>query len=317
MKSGILTFSLLFLLSSGPVFSSGNGNEPVNKNKPSTQAKKDEPKKADNADGGDEEDEDDIEEALSDTLFYRNLSSYVWDVNDSLAHIPAYDLYCDWNTYIIHPYRFDLAKRKDTTVIKLQDHYCDYAHPVEGYITSNFGPRRGRFHYGIDIKLQTGDSVFNAFDGLVRIARYSPSYGNVVVVRHANGLETLYAHLDQISVEVGDAVNAGDLLGLGGNTGRSSGSHLHFEVRYKGEAINPADIICFENYILKKNVLEISPKLFAPIIQARAAKYHVVRNGDTLGKIAKRYRVPVTTLCKLNGIKSTTVLRAGKKLRYA
>jgi murein DD-endopeptidase MepM/ murein hydrolase activator NlpD len=321
MKSGVLTIIFFYLLSLCPVFSMGNFTEPVIKGKITEPKTDTDPKvakpKSNEDEDEDEDEEDHDEEAVSDTLFYKNLSSVIWDVNDSLVRIPAYDVYCDWNNYVIHPYRFDLSQKKDTTIIKLQDHYCDYAHPVEGHITSNFGPRKGRFHYGIDLKLQTGDSVFNAFDGVVRISRYSPSYGNVVVVRHSNGLETLYAHLDKLGAEVGSHVNAGDFIGLGGNTGRSSGSHLHFEVRYKGEAINPADIICFENYILKKDVLAITPKLFTPVIQAKAAKYHVVKSGDTLGKISKKYRVPISTLCKLNGIKTTTVLRLGKKLRYA
>jgi murein DD-endopeptidase MepM/ murein hydrolase activator NlpD len=245
------------------------------------------------------------------------LSLIFWDINDSLANIPAYDLYCNWNTYVIHPYSFDVSKKKDTSLVFLQDeHKCDYHHPFPGHITSPFGPRRGRYHYGIDIKLQTGDSVHNAFDGVVRIARRSPSYGNVVVVRHNNGLETLYAHLEKLEVQPGDPVESGALLGLGGNTGRSTGSHLHFEIRYKGEPINPNDVICFDNYILRRDTLVITNKTFNYLVEARAAKFHVVRNGDTLGKIAKKYRTSISALCRLNGIKPTTKLRVGRKIRY-
>jgi murein DD-endopeptidase MepM/ murein hydrolase activator NlpD len=273
-------------------------------------------KQADNSEYDDEEEFDD-EDLFSDTLNMGCFATLAWDINDSLANIPAYDLYCNWNTYDIHPYKFDLTKKRDTTYLFLQDeHKCDYHHPFQGYITSNFGPRKGRYHYGIDIKLQIGDSVYNAFDGVVRIARRSPSYGNVVVVRHNNGLETLYAHLDKISVNPGYPVEAGALVGLGGNTGRSTGSHLHFEVRYKGEPINPNELICFDNYILRRDTFLITSKTFNYLSEARAAKYHVVRSGDSLGKIAKKYRTSVSALCRLNGIKPSTPLRIGRKIRY-
>jgi murein DD-endopeptidase MepM/ murein hydrolase activator NlpD len=320
MKSGILIL-ILYIFSILPLFSA-NG-EPKTGAKAIAKEKTDnpdEPKKKtgeENAEGGEDEEEDDENEVAADSLFVRKLSSIIWDINDSVRKIPAYDVYCDWNNYVIHPYKFNLSGRKDTTHVKLLDeHHCEYSHPVEGYITSPFGPRKGRFHYGIDLKLEVGDSVYNAFDGVVRIARISPTYGNVVVVRHKNGLETLYAHLEKIAVEVGNEIFAGDLIGLGGNTGRSTGSHLHFEVRYMGEAINPAEIICFENYILKKDLLVLQPSLFSPSIQARATKYYTVRSGDTLGKIAKKHRTTVSTLCKLNKIKPTTVIRPGMKLKY-
>ena len=246
------------------------------------------------------------------------LSSIIWDMNDSLMNIPAYDIYGDWNTGDIHPYKFDLTKKIDTTYIYLQDEgQCGYSHPVTGYITSNFGPRSSRFHYGIDIKLQTGDSVYNAFEGVVRIAQTSKTYGNVVVIRHNNGLETLYAHLSKIDVEVGRSLNAGEIIGLGGNTGRSTGSHLHFEVRFKGEPINPNEIIDFESCLLKTDVLAINKAHFAYLKEIRAVKYHTVRKGDSLGLIARKYGTSVSRLCKLNRIKSSTMLKVGRKIRYA
>ena len=269
------------------------------------------------------EDEDEDEENATDSIssihsFAAALSDLIWDINDSLMNIPAYDIYCDWNTGDIHPYKYDLTKKKDTTFLFLQDeNLCGYSHPVSGDITSNFGPRSGRYHYGIDIKLQTGDSVFNAFSGVVRIAQISRSYGNVVVVRHKNGLETLYAHLSKINVSVGNSVDAGDLLGLGGNTGRSTGSHLHFEVRFKGEPINPNEIIDFQACLLKTDVLPLNKTHFNYLLEARAIKYHTIRKGDTLGAIAKRHGTTVSKLCKLNKMKSTTSLKIGRKIRYS
>ena len=304
--SGIIYFSLITEYTSASIKSVTEDNK-----------KKNEKEKKKIEDKEDCEFPAEDENSVSDTVNYNSFSSIIWDINDSIMNIPAYDLYCNWDNYVIHPYKYDLTKKKDTTLIFLQDeNKCDYHHPVIGHITSNFGQRGSRYHYGIDIKLETGDSVHNAFEGTVRIAKKSYTYGNVVVVRHNNGLETLYAHLDNISVKPGEAIEAGDLIGYGGNTGRSSGSHLHFEVRFKGEAINPNDLICFKNFELKKDTLAIDHKLFEYLVKAHAAKYHTIKKGDTLSEIASNYRTSVSKLCKLNRIKSSAILKPGRKLRY-
>ncbi|MBX2978760.1 MAG: peptidoglycan DD-metalloendopeptidase family protein [Flavobacteriales bacterium] len=243
-----------------------------------------------------------------------------WDVNDSLLHIPHYDVYCNWNTETI----FDRMKvanlPKDTLRLQLIHEDCDHALPCPGHVTSPFGPRKGRMHYGVDLKLQTGDPVVTAFAGMVRISKYNSSFGHVVVVRHHNGLETLYAHLSKRHVKPGDIVEAGDTLGLGGNTGRSYGSHLHFEVRFLDQPINPAEVFDLENGQLKARTFDIHKGVFEEIAAARAAmaarKYHVVRSGDTLSAIARRYGTTVPKLCKLNGISQNSVLRLGQKVRY-
>jgi len=177
--------------------------------------------------------------------------------------------------------------------------------------------RRGRYHYGIDVKLYTKDSVFNAFDGIVRVSKYSKTYGHVVVVRHFNGLETLYSHLSKRLVTPNQPVRSGEVLGLGGNTGRSYGSHLHFEVRYFGEPINPNDIIDFENFCVKNDTLYLNQQNFEYLIEARKAKYYTIRSGDTLSKIARRHGTTIRTLCRLNNMKETTILRIGRRLRVA
>lgn len=174
--------------------------------------------------------------------------------------IPAENAYSGWDNVEIHPYKFTLADFEDSVKIDLIGTYeCEFTLPISGKITSRFGPRRYRYHKGIDIDLYTGDKVSSSFDGVVRIARYSYSYGYTVVVRHYNGLETLYAHLSRLKVKPGDVIDSGEIIGLGGSTGRSSGSHLHYEVRYKGWVIDPSAIISFEEAKLNSNKITLRP----------------------------------------------------------
>ena len=198
--------------------------------------------------------------------------------------------------------------------------------PVQGKITSPFGQRKRRFHYGTDLKLQKGDTVVAAFEGKVRVRQYEKrGYGYYLVLRHPNGLETVYGHLSKFLVYEDDTVEAGQPIALGGNTGRSTGPHLHFECRFLGQAIDPADIVDFNNfctyddsYLFEKykvNTISIHNNKYTA--RDSSIKYHHVRNGDTLSTIAKKYGVSVPTLCKLNGIKTTTVLRIGRILRYS
>lgn len=243
-------------------------------------------------------------------------SAPVWTVNDSLANIPAYDDYCSWNTKKVHPYTVNLAHMKDTVPLVLAYDSCSFTAPFVGRMTSDFGYRRYRHHYGVDIKLNTGDDVKSAFEGVVRVAHYDRDYGRVVVVRHNNGLETLYAHLSKLAVKQGDWVEAGDVIGLGGSTGRSTGSHLHFEVRYLGEPINPNDIIDWESGTLRSDTLNLNQEHFEYLVDIRKRKYHRIRSGDTLSGIARRYGTTISHLCKLNGISSRTTLRIGRVLRY-
>lgn len=250
------------------------------------------------------------------------------DYNDSLISFPAYDLYCGWDTTNIHTVKANLNSLNDSIkeLPLFGVNSCGYVHPFSGKVTSTFGPRKKRYHYGVDIDLETGDAVNSAFDGKVRIAKKSKSYGNVIVVRHDNGLETYYAHLSKINVVVGQEVFAGDVIGLGGNTGRSRGSHLHFEIRYLGHPINPTEIISFDDQKLFSNVLCMDNTTFDYVSEAKKAaaktyanskgkKIHTVKKGDTLSSIAKRYGTTTKALCQKNGIKSTSTLRLGQKIR--
>jgi hypothetical protein len=241
------------------------------------------------------------------------------DREDSLSMIPGYALYGGWNTESIFERMRMSTLVNDTVRLCLSHAACDHAMPVCGDLTSPFGPRRGRMHYGIDLELDHGDPVVAAFEGMVRISRYNKTFGHVVVVRHSNGLETLYAHLSQRNVEAGDHVEAGDMLGLGGSTGRSTGDHLHFEVRYLDQPIDPQLVFDVENGELKAKHLDLHKGVFAEIEKARetAAKkrYHVVRRGDTLSAIARRYGTSVQRLCRLNRISQRSVLRVGQRIR--
>lgn len=235
---------------------------------------------------------------------------------DSLSWIPYFDEYCLWETSKIHPYKNDFTKLTDTIPLILRYAECDFEHPVCGKINSDFGYRRNRFHYGVDIDLERGDPVVAAFEGVVRIAKYDPTYGRVVVIRHNNGLETLYGHLYKLKVKSGEKVEAGQLIGLGGSTGRSTGNHLHFETRYLGEPFNPNDIIDFYEGELKTDTLKLNLQHFAYLKEVRARKYYRVRRGDTLSGIAYRYGTTVSKLCRLNGISRNSIIRIGQVIRY-
>ncbi|MDR1371775.1 MAG: peptidoglycan DD-metalloendopeptidase family protein [Dysgonamonadaceae bacterium] len=159
--------------------------------------------------------------------------------------MPADDLYDgEWNNEYVKAY----------TSISIPDFYkidvSQFVIPFNGYVTSHFGVRRHRFHFGTDIKLQIGDTIVAAFDGKVRIKKDQgkrKGYGKYLVLRHPNGLETIYGHLSDYLVDFDETVKAGQPIGLGGNTGRSSGSHLHFEFRFLGMPVNPEEIVDFDN----------------------------------------------------------------------
>ena len=190
--------------------------------------------------------------------------------------------------------------------------------------SSHFGPRRRRFHYGLDLAQPTGEPIYAAFDGVVRISKRNRSYGNLVIIHHANGLETYYAHMSKREVAVGDHVKSGDVIGLCGNTGRSFGSHLHFEIRYMGNAINPENVIDCSTHKLVDKTLTLTSDSFRKIAKGgkgsggsgvASSGWYRVRSGDTLEKIARRNGTTVKRLCQLNGIKATSTLRVGQRLK--
>lgn len=228
--------------------------------------------------------------------------------------LPASDIYSNWDSLSVHYPRFNFATKTDTTFLPLFEDGSRYVQPVPGFVTSNFGLRRRMFHYGIDLQLNTGDTVVSAFDGVVRLTKRSRSYGYVVVIRHYNGLETLYAHLSKILVQPNEKVYAGVPIGLGGNTGWSRGSHLHWETRYLGAAIDPNDIYNFTSKSLRSVSLAISKHTFDYLNKIhlykkklKCVKSHTVKKGETLSQIAKKHGTTVQKLKKLNKLKGNKV----------
>jgi murein DD-endopeptidase MepM/ murein hydrolase activator NlpD len=204
---------------------------------------------------------------------------------------------------------------KETLKIVFKDISTSFSFPFKNYITSPFGPRDQIFHSGIDIKLQTGDTIRAVFDGVVRVVSVDRcGYGKLIIIKHGKGLETLYAHLSKCIIAQNTTVSAGDVIGLGGNTGRSSGSHLHFEIRHCGEPFDPFSFLNFETYALKSDTLLLSPECFSSGFNQETATCHKVRVGDTLSRIASKYHISIAKLCHMNNITPQTVLKIGKNL---
>jgi len=249
-----------------------------------------------------------------------------------LDEIPADDLYGGiWSSSRVNAYA-DIENFPDTFHVDLSN----YVMPAMGHVTSNFGKRKRRMHYGIDLKVQVGDTIYATFDGKIRLCQFDRrGYGYYVVMRHPNGLETVYGHLSKFLVGEEDVVRAGDPIALGGNTGRSTGSHLHFEFRFLGRPIDPNKIVDFDNKVCHRDSYTVTPHSFNYAGASSAVKYartstgatnkyvsgqvsyHRVRQGDSLSKIAKRYGTSIKNLCRLNGLSEKSILRLGQTLRIS
>lgn len=267
------------------------------------------------------------------------------------THTPAAQIYGDeWDNRYAHR----ATELPDSFVINLR-HFC--MPTPSRVITSDFGSRWGRQHKGLDIKVYIGDTIRSAFSGKVRIVRYeAKGYGNYIVIRHPNGLETIYGHLSKHLVTENQVVRAGEPIGLGGNTGRSTGSHLHFETRLCGVALNPALFFDFrnqditgDNYIFLKDRYESDSQLATlergkvnggsytrdqvygevgrynekaeeaatqNAANAPERVYYKVQNGETLASIAKKVGVSVDAICRLNGFRKDQRVKAGMIIRY-
>ena len=254
---------------------------------------------------------------------------------------PSADLYQDWNNVYAHRE----TALPDTFRIDLRG----FCMPTSSRIvTSNFGARWGRQHKGLDIKVYVGDTIRAAFSGKIRIVNYEPKgYGKYVVIRHHNGLETIYGHMSKHLVVENQDVKAGEPIGLGGNTGRSTGSHLHFETRLCGVALNPALMFDFHNQDVTGDFYNFRRSRYAAesaqatrlrgagvtrtngddddsdmaVTSSRSsytptARYHKVKKGETLQSIARKCHTTVAALCKINRIGKTKRLMPGQILKY-
>lgn len=232
---------------------------------------------------------------------------------------PANSYYGSWNPKIPNPYPLSLPDGDTTLYLTLLKKGVDeeFCMPVNNTLTSTFGWRDGKPHKGIDIDLEVWDPIKSCFSGMVRVAQYYGGYGRVVVIRHDNGLETLYAHLHRIKVKPGQRVTAGEVIGLGGSSGHSTGSHLHFEVRFKGVPLNPLSFISHKESKLTCDTLVLKKTKYGYASYPQGTKFHVVEKGDALSEIAKKYGMTTVKLAEINGIKKSTILRVGQTLRVS
>ena len=217
----------------------------------------------------------------------------------------------EWINDQIFAYKTNLDSISDTVIV-----ICTgdrkFTMPVSGKLFRGFMYT----HKGLDIKLNKGDTVRSAFDGVVRYSKYNRGgFGNLVIIRHYNGLETYYAHLSKSIVKVNQLVSSGDPIALGGSSGRSRGPHLHFEVRYKDVPLDPMRLIDVDNQKLICSTFPITKRVFYPNDYNVNAVYHKIKSGDTLGKLAQKYHTSVKEICAMNKIKQTTTLKLGRTLR--
>jgi murein DD-endopeptidase MepM/ murein hydrolase activator NlpD len=246
--------------------------------------------------------------------------------------IKVADYYSVWDEKNIDPYDLDPKDFEGPVVLNLVDRANNHfsSSPTNnGPITSKFGWRWGHRHAGVDIDIETGDPIYSAFDGIVRVVGWDGNgYGRFMVVRHYNGLETLYGHLNKAEVSTNTIVKAGDMIAQGGNTGRSTGSHLHFETRYEGNPFNPTEVFVFPVGALKSEQLVLTPETFNVVrssgldeftagakVKYRKSIFYTVKRGDTLYAIADRNNISASELARKNKISLNGNLMAGRKLR--
>jgi murein DD-endopeptidase MepM/ murein hydrolase activator NlpD len=236
--------------------------------------------------------------------------------SEGFSFYPGNRFYGVWDTGHLFPYSDSLYKCDTLTPLDLSATVSgEFTFPFNGPITSTYGWRDSAFHRGIDVDLNRGDTVRSAFGGMVRFAGKSGGYGNVVIVRHYNGLETVYAHLWRIKVKPGDLVVSGQLLGLGGSTGHSTGTHLHFETRFRGVAIDPAYFIDLKTRQLLAEKLSLVRTKQGYGVRPAGQEYHTVARGDNLTKIAQHYGITVKQLRAWNGWEGYVRLKAGQEVR--
>lgn len=259
-------------------------------------------------------------------VLYDNQTWAYWNLGKPVISDAVYNE-C-WDTLSIHAYKeYPKDSIPEEVDLILVDSLHNYCPPILGTVRSGYSFRRTREHQGIDIPLQYGDTIRAAFDGVVRYCnggRATGGYGNMIVLRHSNGLETYYGHLSKYIVHKGEMIKAGEIIGYGGSTGRSTGPHLHFETRYKGQTFDPQRLIDFETGALRDTLFTIYKHYFSIYShygqtdeESKAASnriVHTIRSGDTLGRLAVKYNTTIDKICRLNSISRSTTLRIGRRL---
>lgn len=190
-------------------------------------------------------------------------------------------------------------------------------------VVSGYGPRWGRMHYGVDLRMPKGDTVRAAQSGMVVRSNWGYGYGYLLVVQHRHGIQTYYAHLSKFLKKKGEWVKKGEPIALSGNTGRSRGPHLHFEMREKGRPFDPELVFDFKQQKIRDaardedSLLALHRKLKPQGYGNHRAvpEYYRVRSGDTLYSISRRFRVSIKELCRLNRIRESSIIRVGQPLR--
>lgn len=269
-----------------------------------------------------------------------------WFFIKDLDHLASDDVFKDhWVENSLGAYGdIQLSSLPTHNTIILADSLSKWVCPYQTKVFSKFGYRHRRRHQGVDLPYPQGTPVKAAFDGRVRVSMYYKGYGNLIIIRHDNGLETYYGHLSKRNVEAGEWVHAGDVIALGGSTGRSSGPHLHFETRYRGFAFDPEWIADFETGKLRKNVFVLRRSYLNPsshyvpesideeedvylsdeqivkeeeriAAEKAAMKYHTVRKGETVGGIALKYGKSLNQIKKLNPNLNVNRISIGQKIR--
>jgi len=259
--------------------------------------------------------------------------------------IPAYSLYNEyWDVQHIRSRKLTIPFSDDRIMLLLVQQGNNSFNPpcVFDEITLPFGlTKKGVFHPGIDLKVEPQTLVKSCFDGVVRMSKYYGAYGHVVVIRHYNGLETVYAHLDKLCVTPGQVVEAGSVIGQAGNSGNAQDYLLHFEVRFMNEYFNPEMMIDFSNDAIIKNTLVLMPEDFritelnetdveTPVKPGGSTKsttsttsvpsngnsqYHIVQKGETLYRIAQHFGTTIDAILRLNNMTDAGKINEGQRLR--
>jgi len=264
-------------------------------------------------------------------------------INDKNKQIPAFGLYdSQWDTLYIRSAKIEIPFfDNQLKIILVQEDNTPFAFPISGIVSTGYVKNKNRQHTGVDFSVQKKEPVVACFDGVVRIAKKFAEYGNTVIIRHYNGLETVYALLDNVCVVTEQKVKAGELIGYVSIANHNKKNALHFETRFFNEFFNPEKVINFSERKLQNNLLTLTPNDFisVPLVKpnqsvtqeqtkqelpsskeqlqntpASVPVFHIVQKGETIFKICTKYGITEQQLRSLNNIKGDHI-ELGQKLR--